>query len=168
MNGFWENPNTKTWENPKPDENISQFSHMQCHHGNRGVAFMSVHKRNQGCFVAMQVSIVMSIINGKIAESIIPYYIISLQVDIDISMYVFVGFLEKNRDTFSVDLMELVRDCKFKFLHNLFKEEFSVSLYLSDIKSISFYVFFIFLHKKFWSVLLTRICLLLMSSSELC
>ncbi|KAF6038480.1 ck [Bugula neritina] len=37
------------------------------------------------------------------------------------------GFLEKNRDTFSIDLMELIRNCKFPFLLNLFKEEFKLS-----------------------------------------
>ena len=45
----------------------------------------------------------------------------------------YVGFLEKNRDTFSLDLMELVRDCKFKFLHNLFKEEFTVSIHSTEL-----------------------------------
>ena len=26
MNGLWENPNTKTWKNPKPDKNMIKFS----------------------------------------------------------------------------------------------------------------------------------------------
>lgn len=37
----------------------------------------------------------------------------------------FVGFLEKNRDTFSYDVRQLVQNNQNKFLYNLFQEEFS-------------------------------------------
>ncbi len=36
------------------------------------------------------------------------------------------GFLEKNRDTFSADLMHIIQSSKSKFLTNLFKEDFSM------------------------------------------
>ena len=35
-------------------------------------------------------------------------------------------FLEKNRDTFSQDLMKLLQDTKSKFLRNLFLNEFQI------------------------------------------
>ena len=37
-----------------------------------------------------------------------------------------VGFLEKNRDTFSGDLIQLIQASKFKFLTALFKDDFSM------------------------------------------
>ena len=37
-----------------------------------------------------------------------------------------VGFLEKNRDTFSNDLLNIIGECKFPYLYKLFKEDFSM------------------------------------------
>ncbi|ELT99384.1 hypothetical protein CAPTEDRAFT_226057 [Capitella teleta] len=36
------------------------------------------------------------------------------------------GFLEKNRDTFSVDLLQVVQSTKFKYLARIFREDFSM------------------------------------------
>ncbi len=38
----------------------------------------------------------------------------------------FVDFLEKNRDTFSQDLMKLLQETKSRFLRNLFLNEFQI------------------------------------------
>ena len=40
--------------------------------------------------------------------------------------YIFfcIGFLEKNRDTFSGDLLQVIQTSKFKFLTHLFKQDF--------------------------------------------
>ena len=34
------------------------------------------------------------------------------------------GFLEKNRDTFSQDLLNIIGECKFQYLYKLFKDDF--------------------------------------------
>lgn len=44
-------------------------------------------------------------------------------------MVISIGFLEKNRDSFSTDLKQLVHIASNKFLKNLFAEELSVNQY---------------------------------------
>lgn len=36
-----------------------------------------------------------------------------------------VGFLEKNRDTLSADLLQVIQASSFKFITSMFKEDFS-------------------------------------------